>query len=267
MNMETILNEKSLHGQFNVYNVKSAVERFLKAIRAINDSGIEKRVLTSSNFFSVEMIPGTRLENILTQDKDLKDAFMGNIRSAHKWESDCRQDMACSYQHNMIEYVNSSVAERAERHLTAPHIPGFLVNFCSSVFGEALNLDVIKTPGGTVDIECALDDDAVDAWLIAKGLVNPLLDYNVKSKKPPRDYHTVLKRLAGFQATNRYNQGRKMFLRTGYDQYWVVDNFHIGEDAHIEVFDATTGNHIGTSPINSIIVRTKYYDKDKHITP
>jgi len=264
--MEAILNEKSLHGQFNAYNVKSAVERFLKAIRAINDSGIERRVLTSSNFFLVEMIPGTRIENILTQDKDLKDAFMGNIRNAHKWESECRQDIASSYQHNMIEYVNSSVAERAERHLTDPHIPGFLVNFCDSIFGEALNLDVRKTPGGRVDIDCVFDDDAMDAWLIARGLVNPLLDYSLKSKKPPRDYHTLLKRAVGFTPTSRLNQGRKLFQRTGYNELWAVDNFHIGADAHIEVFDSNTGRHMGTSPINEINIRTKYYDKDKHIT-
>jgi hypothetical protein len=265
--MEIILNEKSLHAQFSAYNVKEAVERFLKAIRAVNDSGLKKQILTSANFFSVEMIPGTRLENILTQNKDLKDSFMGNIRNAHKWETDCRQDMNCSYQHNLEEYVNSSVAERTERHLTVALIPGVLINFSGSVFGEAANIDITKTPGGIVDIECALDDESIDKWLIAKGLVNPLLDYSTNSKKPPRDYHTILTRNAAFVATNRYNQGRKLYQRTGYNELWVVDNFHIGTDAHVEVFDSTTGKHMGTSPINAINIRTKFRDKDKHITP
>jgi hypothetical protein len=264
--MEVMLNEKSLHGQFNAYNVKAAIERFLKAIRAVNDSGVEKQVLTSANFFAVEMIPGTRLENILTQDKDLKDAFMGNIRNAHKWEMDCRQDMNCSYQHNLVEYLNSSVAERTERHITVAHNPGVLVNFSDSAFGESINIDVIKTPGGPVNIECAVDDDSIDAWLIAKGLVNPLLDYDIRSKKSPRDYHTVLKRAAGFTPTNWYNQGRKVFQRVGYNELWVVDNFHSGADSHIEIFDSTTGKHVGTSPINAVNIRTKYRDKDKNIT-
>lgn len=265
--MELILNERSLHGQFGVWNVKEAVKRFLSAVRSVNDSGLEKRVWTSGSFFAVEVMAGVRLDNILDDDRELKEAFLQNIRNAEKWEDDCHQNLECSYQHNQLEYVNSSVGERTERHLNLPNDPGTLINFGGSVFEEAASIFVIKIPGEGCHIDCVLDNDTMDAWLISKGLVDPTLDYNIKSRNPPKDYQTVLIKKTGFARTSRRNQGRTMYLRTGYDQYWVVDNFHIGPYAHIEVFDAASGDHLGTSPINSINLQTKYRDGDKHITP
>jgi len=107
--MEIFLNEKSVHGQYNYYNVKEAVVKFLKIIRALNESMVEKRYLTTAKFFSVELIQGVHVNRLSILGQDLWMAFLLNIRDAVKWEGESCQEEGCSYLYNEVDYFDSEL--------------------------------------------------------------------------------------------------------------------------------------------------------------
>lgn len=98
-------------------------------------------------------------------------------------------------------------------------------------------------------------------YLKSKGLIGPSYDFS--SSIPPRDEETILSDTNLFQITRHSYHGRKMYKRNGTSELWYVDNFHYGQDAHIEVFNETTQKQIHVSRIDRIDYFRPLTDSEK----
>lgn len=262
--MQVFINEKSLHGQFSDHTIAGAMKTFISAVKTINDLQIDKRILTTKYFFNFNAIGEAHLDSILSSHKELKQTFFLNIKNASKWEDEMTHDLNSTYTYNESDYVTTSVAELSERKIQSELLKGFSLNFTNSLFAELLQIDVIKGTGNrTVTLDCSFDEDSVIKWLIDNEFINPNEAYNTASRATPRDYQTVLRDTGTFEPTELRNQGRKVYRRIGTNELWVVDNFHNGSEAHIEVFHEETRKHLGTSPIGEIKIEDQYKDPKK----
>ncbi len=263
--MQVFINEKSLHNQFTAYNIQAAVDTFLSAIAVFNEWEVKRDTYASSTIFYAEAVPGVFLTEIVKANKELNDRFLANLKNWGYWEDTIEHDTTCAYTYSAKDYVTSSVAEITQRKINKRSLNTFLLNFTNSLFGTAANIEVIKAPATKAKVDCVYDKDTVTKWLIAKKVIDPAKPYAKTSRVPPQDFQTVLITSGQFTLTHYRNQGRKVYKRAGYDELWVIDNFHVGTDAHIEVFSSVTGNHIGISEIGKIAIDTQYQDSDKSI--
>jgi hypothetical protein len=260
--MQVFINEKSLHSQFTAYNIARAVKTFLSAIAVLNEWEIQRETFTSNSIYNSTPIPKVMITNIIKGDKELNDHFLNNLKSWAYWEDSIQHDATATYTFSENNYVNSSVAEITERMINDKSLNAFLLNFSDSIFGHSISIEVVKAPSTMIATDCVYDGDSATAWLISKNIINPAALYSVSCRFPPKDFQTVLLKSGSFVETQYLNQNRKVYRRIGYNQYWVIDNFHYGTDAHIEVF-SLKGKHLGVSDINRIEVDSRYKDKDK----
>lgn len=263
--MQVFVNERSLNGQFSRHNVLAEIKTFLSAIAVLNTWEVKRNTFTSSTIYGLSPVPGIVITNVIKSNKELNDQFVNNMKSWSYWEESIEHDLAVAYTYAAFDYVNSSVAEIAQRKLNKRTTPFILVNFTKSIFGTSASINILKAPKTTVVIDCAYDEASITAILIAKNIINPAALYSTSSKTPPKDFQTVLIKSGSFVETALKNQHRKVYKRNGYNELWVVDNLHYGTEAHIEVFSSTTGKHLGISDINTIAIDKRYKDKDKTI--
>jgi hypothetical protein len=133
--------------------------------------------------------------------------------------------------------TDTSLAEAAERDIQH-HDTIIILNFGLSPF-QASQLHVVKNATEQISVLPAFDDESkLHIWL-AEHDDSFRNAYSLNSKYPPKDWQTCLKNKYRFERTQFRNKGiRRVFreLTTGY--LFSVDNQHIGQASHLEVFNA-----------------------------
>ena len=123
-------------------------------------------------------------------------------------------------------------------------------------------MEVLKNNTTKTKVECVESNEALIEWLRKAGLINPREPYVENKRVAPFDEQTVLYS-DRFKKSVYKNKGRRAYWLQSTQQLWVVDaSVSHSYVPHIEVFDGTTGAHLGTSEYNKIQLDTKY--KDKH---
>lgn len=266
MNLQIFINESSLHGQYVDYNIEDNIKSFLNTLKFINNQQFKGEVFTTQLFFNVsQALKEQHIGGILERNFALKQTFFDNIRNISKWESEQVHNSVSCYIYEKENYAGKSIAELSERKIQNHEIKDLLINFPDSKFENKTSIEVCKNNTQYVLLNCSFDEDSVLSCFVLHKLIDPNQEYNISSKHPPRDYQTILRDNNKFIITKHKNQNRKVYERIGYDQLWAVDNLHYGEDAHIEVFHKITGEHLGTSPYNRIILETKYKENDRKL--
>ncbi len=259
--MHVFINEASLHGQFKDYNIQKCIRVFISAINFINHLNIEKKFFTSANIFFRKIIDDKLLSSNIPSIHSIQSILINNLKNAIKWEDQQLHIIDEIYEYNDNDYASSSVAEIAERKLRENNLKATLINFSESLFGYALQITVIKNFEKEIILDCVLDEDTIERWLISNDLIDHNEQYDISSRIPPRDYQTVLKNPVEFEVTNYQPQhGRKVYRKKNTNELWVVDNSsrHATPKAHIEIFDEVTKRHLGTSLYNVIELRPEY---------
>lgn len=257
--MEVFINECSLHEQFQVDTFRECISNFIRTINIANQIN-EKTVYRSTLFFDYKAIKDTHIGKTLRDNFELNSLFVQNIKSATCWQDSQVHSSTCSYNYSGNEYVNTSIAEAAERSVKSSQV--ILLNFYDSIFKSSTSLSVKKD--GTIDLQvgCAFDESSFNNWLINQGLVNPDAKYDEKSGLAPLDSQTVLSNKSLFEETIWRNGkfGRKVYRLRGTNQLWVIDGAtkHATNKAHIEVFDENTTKHLGTSLYNEVSLNANY---------
>ncbi|KAA6328382.1 hypothetical protein EZS27_022713 [termite gut metagenome] len=266
MIMQVFINECSLHGQYAEHNIEGAIRNFIGTLKFINDFKIAKNMFRAQYFFDVyKAFEDEHLGTILKQNPSLKSVFFENIKSVSKWEDSKVHDSSAKYIFENDDYVGTSIAELTERKIQNRQLKGVLINFQESKFENKEHIEICKNRVQCVHLNCPFDEGSVLKCFIDNGIINPNEDYDITSRHPPRDYQTILRDESTFKLTTYFNQSRRVYERINHDDLWVVDNFHYGKDAHIEIFDKTTGNHLGTSSYNAVKIETKYKKNDRNL--
>ena len=267
--MQVFINEKSLHGQFEYFNIAKYIKTFLIAIEYLNSLSLKKLVLTSSSIYYRKIISNELLTSNIPSIHTIKTVLIQNLKNTIKWEDQQLHSKDAIYDFNNDDQESSSVAEITERKLRDSNLNTVLINFSESLFQYNLKITVIKDFTDNVLVECVFDLDTLQKWLIVNGLIDINEEYDVTSSIPPHDFQTVLVKSGKFEITKYpLQQGRKVYRRTGTNELWVVDNSsrHANPKAHIEVFDQESRKHLGTSLYNEIKVRPEYKVENRFIS-
>lgn len=269
--MEIFINEASLNNQYaEKIDFIIALKTLLSSIKKISEIKNNKEVFKSDAFFYYTGLKDTHLETILKKNPELNASFVQNLQLVNpkSWEKQKIHESHSKYEFQEINYVNTSVAEFAERKFQNKNFIGFLLNFSNSTFGDSSQIEILKNKIHEISIDCAINPESIENWLIDKKIINPEEIYNENSGIPPLDIQTVLRDNKTFEKTNYpKNNGRSVYRRIGTTELWVVDGAkkHAGSKAHIEVFDETTGKHLGTSLYYEIKINTSFAKKDRSI--
>lgn len=269
--MQIFINETSLNSQFaDDIQFFNSLKIFLSSLNKINEIVNNKSVFKSHYLFYYTGIAGTHFETTLKSNHILNTAFSLNLEKANPqiWQNQQLHDNHSTYTFKDIEYVGTSVAELAERKHQDGTLVGFLLNFSDSHFGNDLKIGVLKNMTDSIVIDCAISSESIEQWLIDSGYIDPNEVYDENSGISPTDHQTVLRDTSIFERTNYpRNKGRVVYRRIGTDELWAVDsdNRHANVKAHIEVFNETTGEHIGTSLYNAVEVRTAFKKRNRRI--
>lgn len=265
-NIQIFINESSLHGQYTDYNLEDNIKNFLNMLKYINSQQFNPEIFTTRLFFNVsQALNDQHIGGILEKNFSLKKVFFDNIKNVSKWENERIHDLSANYVYEQEDYVGRSIAELAERKLQNNELREMLVNFPNSKFEDKVNIEVCKNNTCNILLNCSFDENSALSCFISHRLITLNQKYDVNFKYPPRDYQTILNNSGKFAITRYKNQKRKVYERIGYDELWTVDNLHFGKDAHIEVFHKITGEHLGTSPYDKIILETKYKENDRKL--
>lgn len=269
--MEVFINEKSLNNQFSDnHSFIESIKILISSLDFISNIKQEKKIFKSLHFFYFTGFNDSNFESCLKKNPQINSAFSQcfNRINPKNWENQKIHKESSTYQHDSIEYVNTSVAELAELNLLNDGNPkGFLINFNPSYFSNKSNIDILKDSEYLISVHCTCDPDSIHQWLIENKIIQPEKVYNEDSKLAPLDIQTVLCNSSHFELTNLKNKGRKVYKRIGFNEYWSVDNSkrHAGKKAHLEVFSSTTGKHLGTSLYSEIKLNTDYVDNTRYL--
>ena len=269
--MQIFINETSLNSQYEEKrDFVLALKVFLSSIKKISEIRNNKEVFKSNAFFYCTGLKGTYLETVLKSNPELNACFVQNMQLVNpkSWEKQQIHEVYSKYEFQEIDYVNTSIAELAERKFQNNTLVGFLLNFSNSIFGDSSKIEILKNKIHEISIDCAINPEDIESWLINKKIINPEEIYNENSGLPPLDIQTVLRDSTKFEKTNYpKNNGRSIYRKIGTNELWVVDGAkkHAGSKAHIEVFDETTGKHLGTSLYNEIKINEHFAKKDRSI--
>lgn len=273
--MEIFINEVSLEGQYVTETEFTNAVRifytiFLNLNRKIKDNIFYKdsqllfdyQAIKNSNFtVSINKIP----------DKSLKRAFT-NIIFNKLDPKDWRKEQVHSANDN-FDYItetiekdvrNTSLAEVTERSLqNQENFFYLLVNFTSSSFNlchpsiqDCCSIPIIKN-NELIYLEGLDNESGLENWLKIR-----LNLYDESSQTPPMDEQTILSDGARFRKTTSFFQDRTIYQELATHRYWYVDNFHIGNSAHLEVFDKV-GKHIGEADLEGNIDESKQDTKKR----
>lgn len=259
--IQIFINEASYCSQYRCHDdLCDALRLFISSLKKICEIKKDKSVLQSRDLFCYSETYATpALDSILKSKRDLRFALKDNLQKLNPkyWQVNRMHKDDCKYVFSGKDYVRTSVAELAERKLQVGSLDGFLINFIGSPFGDSATIDVLKNDAVPINIDCTTTPESIEQWLTAHGFLSPYGTYNESSRIPPRDSQTVLWDKTLFEKVGRSTpHGRKVYRRIGTKELWYVDNLHVGADAHIEVFDEVTLEHLGTSKYNEISVNT-----------
>lgn len=268
--MQVFINERSLNEQYyEASQLTGLVDSFVKSAQLIKSVKADKVVNQSRHMYVYSAVVGSVLAASLQRNKTLNDLFFNNLQSigAVMWEDLQEHSNEFSYIFNAEDYVGSSVAEISHRKNGNNEFIGFLLNFSDSKFASLLNADVRIDDKHDVQVDCADTEQAVFNWLVRNGFLDPAAAYDETSGEPPQDYQTILADRAKFEPTQYRNQNRIAYRKIGTNQLWAVDRSkrHAGVKAHIEVFDETTREHLGTSLYNEDNLDTNHVVPNRKI--
>lgn len=257
--MQVFINEKSLQGQYTAGNVEQGIKIFLSVLNFLDNLKDKGTVFKSTLLFNEQAIRNVHLNAILPLNGDLLNAFLLNLKSAGKWESERLHSVGDYFRWKSEDVSGTSVAEVAERKLQNSSLAGGLLNFSGSTYSAQLQIEIKKNAEVEVELDCVYNEETLIIWLRKHGLIPQHDAYDVNSKTPPLDDQTVLANPA-FEKTIFKNKGRRAYRLIGTNQLWVVDasEGHIIGAPHLEVFDEISGKHLGTSLFNVIALDTKY---------
>jgi hypothetical protein len=271
--MQIFINEVSLNNQYDdARDFKLALKTFLSSIKKISEIGNNKKEVFKSDtfFYYTGLLDGTHLNTMLKSNPELNSSFVQNMQllNPKKWEDQRIHETNSKYEFQGKDYVNTSIAELAERKFQNKDLVGFLLNFSNSIFGDSSRIEIIRDEKSEVSIDCAIYPENIENWLINNNFINVEDEYDENSGIPPTDRQTVLRDTQTFEKTDYpKNNYRTVYRRIGTNELWAVDGAkrHAGSKAHIEVFDEKTGKHLGTSLYNKIEVNHNFAKKDRSI--
>lgn len=257
--MQAFINEKSLQGQYNAGNVEQGIKSFIGTLTILEKIKNQGTIFKSNLFFNEQAIAGIHFNSILSTNGDLLNSFLNNLKSAVKWEDSQLHDGEIMYTWNVDLVSGTSVAEIAERKLQDGTLMGLLLNFTNSTYANQNEIDVIKDPKQTIQVDCAHNESSLLVWLRKNGLIAKHDAYDEKLKVPPFDDQTVLTG-PEFEITLYKNKGRRAYRLKGTNQLWAVDasEGHLFGKPHVEVFNEIDGLHMGTSIYNKIALDAAY---------
>lgn len=251
--MQVFINECSLQGQFSdEHQGKISFTSFFESLSILSKLKQEQRVYNSTCLYIRMVTSETNFASFLRRNKSINDLFVNNLKilNPKPWEQSEIHNREYSYVYNQVDYVGTSIAEISARQSIDSTLDAFLLNFPDSNFDELLSINVTIDNKSNISIDCAHSADSIYKWLIDKGHIRPEEEYDENSKIPPTDIQTVLRDSKVFELTRyKKNKGRAVYRKIGTHELWSVDGAkkHAGKNAHIEIFDETTGKHLGTS--------------------
>jgi hypothetical protein len=259
--MEIFINELSLEGQFFTDEEFAESVRIFTAIFSLIDKIKEKQMYRDSLFLNRQAIKNDDFRASLqrVKNKNLKQAFQQiifNKLNPKDWRTQQKHSINDLFAYKNEDVTNTSLAELSERKIQNRILLGLLVNFTKSRFTNE-PIAIIKNFDETnpVELDCVNDKFSLKIWL-DDNLQLSLIEYDVTSKTPPTDKQTVLRDENRFEPLSISVQGRRVYreMQTGY--YWYVDNLHVGQAAHLEVFN-TQGEHLGEADLDGTLNRSK----------
>lgn len=267
--MEIYINECSFHEQFfDRGELNNALKVFFSILNIIKDIQDEFSFYSDENLLHVyKVINDEVLIASLNKspNKGLDTAVIDLLKNkikAKDWKNEQVHSVDDIFVCDEEVVTETSIAELAERIFRDNELLAIIINFSNSKYKNKNVLEVTKNEGDPCNLSCVEEKGQIEEWLSqALDIVDN--NYNYESTDTPRDHQTVLKNLQGFKKTGQVQSGRMVYreLETGY--YWYVDNLHVGNAAHLEVFDSQ-GKHLGEATLSGEINRDKQ-DKDKLI--
>lgn len=241
MPLNIFFNERSLQAQFDSKTLKDGFDELFGCLDIIAScQGLDCRQYYRPNelYNSCLTKDGKTLSLYFDQNKDLKTKFRQKTKSFQKISNSSNE----IYLYGKNKYKNSSVGDSYEFD------DSLLLNWKLSDFGEP-SIDVTKDKVSKT-IASFFSQSELRKYFEGKDLLNPI--YNLNSSIPPRDDETILADSSVFTPTKHKVQGRTVYVRTGHNEYWYVDNKHAGGSAHLEVFSITSTYQIHVSKIDAI---------------
>lgn len=247
MELFVFINEMSIRQQFTTLEeAQKAFKSFLQLLDSIVKSQLDVDVFYDNIKLFERFVTQTHVFENLFSDKDLKRKYQ--ISRDKYWKSWRKQPIHHSsefYFCNEECVSDTSVAEACEYTAQYTQDCTILLNLQASFATPEINVtkgDVsyqVKSIVRLVDIENLLPTHSVTA-------------YPIDSTVPPRDAQTVLSDPRLFTPTSHYQQGRRIYERIGYNEYWYVDNCHYNGSAHLEFFDKRTLRFLGICQIDDV---------------
>jgi hypothetical protein len=245
--MMGFLNERSLeeYGDW-----VTSLGMFLKAAQELANVG--PSLFKDSRFFSRPDV--VRRFNSLAFPKDQR-ALMRDLVFGSRYYK-CWTPMRLSTETDnyacadpQLDLIDESLSEAAERKLAQAADAVSVLSAPNSAFQNKRLLTVSKLSSGqTIELRNATSVETVTQWIVLERG-----HYNLDSQSAPRDFQTVLiKDPARFRATGRVERrfSRRVFGEIATGRLYYVDEGHVGNSAHLEVFSAN-GEHLGTAEINT----------------
>jgi hypothetical protein len=269
--MEIYINECSFHEQFfNRMALERAFRVFFSILNTTKDIQNEYRFYNNEDLIHIykafnEEVLISSINHL--HDKSFSRAIIDvlyNRLNPKDWRNEqvhLSEDIFV-YKDELI--TDTSMAELAERSLQNINILATLINFPSSKFTDQVQICITKNDVDTCDLNCVETKEQMQNWL--NNVLNLQdIHYESFSVEPPRDRQTILRDIVRFEKTNLLQGGRRVYKESKTQYYWYVDNFHFGQAAHIEVFDAH-GLHVGEASLEGVIDVAKR-DLNKRIDP
>lgn len=250
------INERSLTAQCtDLTAVENAVRMLIDCLSLIDGCNGENVTVSKyycSGLYGAALSHDHSVQNL--PDKDLKRRFKLAIKTAKRWEDAALTDNNAIYFHQGQDVSWTSMSEAYEQQYP------LLVNFQNSHVSEPAAA-IEKQSDGIMMIESYSDSAALLKELIEKGWRKK--EYSLSSSVPPRDDESILSDTDKFEPTNYRVQERVVYRRKGCNHLCYMDNFHVGESAHIEEFDEATKKQVATVKVNEDVAHHPLTKKEK----
>ncbi|MCA9937710.1 MAG: hypothetical protein KC418_03640 [Anaerolineales bacterium] len=260
--MEVFINECSLHRQFATQDdFEIALRIFFQVVDRLRT--VEHQFYQRSDLLHVYQ--ATRNKTFIAslngvKRKDLRISVrnvLNNKLNVRDWTQErvhSSEDIFLCMQELVTD---TSIAELGERILCGMTQHGLLINLPESRFASETSLTIDKNGDSLTNIDCVDHKEALERWLEETFRISRR-EYSVLSNTPPLDFQTILRNSNRFDRTQLPRQGGRILYReksTGY--IWYVDNLHVGNAAHFEVFDRNGRNHLGEADLAGTLDHSK----------
>jgi hypothetical protein len=256
-------NDTFLEEEFIEYDrdkFKAAVRQFISYSSLISN---KRKELSAKIYFKADISIREFFNSI--EDTDLYNLLLQHfsVLNVKYWNNNPVQSNQFNYYFfdtlqtppASIDVENKTLAEAAEvkrlgdKNLLALNLPNLKFNRTHHIL---INVIAKGNPNDVshIDIECADCSDSIEVWI--NRLCNNEYKY-LDHLRPPRDMETCFSNHIKFTqaAIAARPHGRHVF-NDARGNFWYVDNLHIGNAAHLEVFDQN-GLHIGEANLDGEI--------------